>query len=151
MKIVFSSTWRIDEVLCHFLRLAMDAEGIDTERVVVGSTPYNSSLTCRGNEITEWLSNNPVSNFAIVDDEHGASFTAWGLSNHYVRTYLWSEYREQGLSHEAASKIIDILTQPCSASISLPNSNSTTEDHSREHIKGPVLVLFCGIPALEKI
>ena len=172
LKIVISSTWRIDVNMYTFLLSALEAGGINTAHVVLGGTPHNrSSQSCRGSEILEWLNNYPEyrNNFVIVDDGHVASFMSCGLTERCVKTEMHGENSEQGLSQRAAERVLQLLaTQhtlpplPPVPSLTVSSSSSNTVPNTitspaASHLStlsqqpySPVLILLCGIPGIGK-
>ena len=83
--IVISSTWRLDLPLDRLVELLRVA-GFDGQ--VIGVTPDLEGLG-RGPEIAQWLRENAVESFVILDDEADVG----ALSDHLVRT---SPYRGLG-------------------------------------------------------
>ena len=157
VKIVISSTWRIDPNLMAFLLEALKAGGIDTKEVVLGGTPYSRRVgSCRGSEILEWLRINPEynENFVIVDDEHQASFMSCRLADRVVKTEMHGDERNQGLSQEAVEKVLQLFFTPrehldfaASSSVPVP---PTPNAPPVEKVEGPKLVFLCGVPGIGK-
>ena len=143
MKIVISSTWRINQNMCTFLYNALECGGINVSQVVLGGTPCIQGTTtssCRGSEIVEWLNTHPeyMENFAIADDDHVESFVRCGLVDRLVQTSMHGTEHEQGLNEEAAEKILRIL---CHSYEVIPSAGA---------IQKPRLVFLCGIPGIGK-
>lgn len=100
-KVVVSSTWRL------FLMDSLKS-GIDTllpdigSSVIVGKTPHNGFADkTRGSEIAEWLANNPVDQYVIIDDD---SDLLPSQIDNFVQT-SW----KTGLQDEHMHKAIAIL------------------------------------------
>jgi hypothetical protein len=144
LKIVITSTWRIDISMRTFLVCALESAGIQTSEVVLGDTPITHS--CRGSEIREWLNMHPIywDNFVIVDDEHMSSFVAYGLADRCVQTLMHGEASLQGLSYEAAERIVCLFRTPHEGSLPLPPVAAAAPS------PGPKLVFLCGIPGIGK-
>ena len=63
VSIVLSSSWRIGMANTHEIAKFLDLPIID-------KTPYmDKPYSCRGEEIKQWLSENPVDAYAIIDDD----------------------------------------------------------------------------------
>jgi len=105
-KIVISSTWRIsyrcdyDDTHRKFWKAIMkNLASIGVHKRVIGITPSCESRI-RGDEITEWLSNNQTDNFVIIDDDSDMS----DLINHLAQCN-WSD----GITKDVKDKAIEIL------------------------------------------
>jgi hypothetical protein len=106
--IVISSSWRITYGT-DALHSMLELRGF-TGRVI-GVTPQRSGRQ-RSREIAEWLAENRVEAFAIVDDENDAGV---GYTPRFVQTSF-----EEGLTREHASKLVRVLTTPLRLSSSAP-------------------------------
>lgn len=87
--VILSSTWRVDPVLCAFLRRTLEGAGV----AVGGATPHTADATGRGGEILRYLraSDVVVDSFVILDDEHAESFELCELTPRFARTKMASE------------------------------------------------------------
>lgn len=98
-KIVVSSTWRLYHNKIE-LYAFLSSYGFNGE--IIGYTPDLKGEKGRGQEINQWLSQNPqVTAFAIVDDD---SFDI--SSDKLVKTSF-----DVGITDENANKLIEILNQ----------------------------------------
>lgn len=91
-KVVLSSSWRLWEP--HKQHVADHIEFIDV-------TLDNKGLTDRGCEIQKWLEENPVDNYAILDDNGD-----FHKDQHLFRTVILT-----GLTGEVANRVIEHLNQ----------------------------------------
>lgn len=101
-KIVVSSSWRIEHSLENLKKIFIDNRIIGE---VIGCTPVLG--TDRSAEISVWLSNNPVDNFVILDDDRLEAARDCSdplFDEHFVRT-SWLD----GLQDRHADKAIRIL------------------------------------------
>ena len=105
-KIVISSTWRIsyrcsyDDPHRKFWKALMkNLASIGIHKRVIGITPSCESRI-RGDEITEWLNNNQVDNFVIIDDDSDMA----DLMNHLAKCN-WSD----GITKDVRDNAIRIL------------------------------------------
>lgn len=158
LKIVISSSWRFEADMYAFLLSALEAGGINTAQVVLGGTPYDrNSQSCRGSEIVQWLSSNPIygENFVIVDDGHITSFDFCGLSHRFVKTWMHGDESKQGLCQEAAEKILHLLLPSVESSVPLLMDHSESFLSSApapviHYDQGPKLIMLCGMPGIGK-
>jgi hypothetical protein len=104
-QVVVSSSWRIGGIaegsLFRKAMVAADPSGV-VLRSVIAATPISyEARRVRGDEIQEWLDENPdVTAFAIVDDNSDMAH----LSDHLVLT-TWAA----GLTDELADELIQKL------------------------------------------
>lgn len=95
-KIVISSSWRKlfdhEDIISHFVGYGIGGDNI------IDFTPILRDH--RGNEIQDWLNNNKVDNFAIVDDDADMCH----LLPHLIQTNY-----KTGLTKEIADKVIEKL------------------------------------------
>ena len=104
-KIVISSSWRKDgaENIATYLTL----KGFDYPNSVIDITGSFSGIasdgkmitSCRGMEISEWLSRHEIESFAILDDE------VYDISYYYTNEVV----QVKGLTGNDADAIISIL------------------------------------------
>ncbi|MBE3086037.1 MAG: hypothetical protein IMZ64_07460 [Bacteroidetes bacterium] len=108
-KVVISSTWRMSglEVMQQMFKdreIAVDVIGITPTEVDVverGTLEYYD-LVDRGHEIQQWVNDNEVSNYVILDDHN--DFTPEQLEFHYVDCS-----GKEGFNYNAMAKALKIL------------------------------------------
>lgn len=106
-KIVISSAWRIqhsaEELQAYFKHCGFTGEIIGVTPVLlnVDLDPEDPDEWERGDEIQEWLDNNEVENFIILDDDSDMGY----LKLHLVKTSF-----EVGLTAEDAAVVIKELS-----------------------------------------
>ena len=95
-KIVISSSWR----RLHDYPLT-EEKLVNLGLPIVGTTPYIRGN--RGEEIREYLQNNKVDTFAILDDEIFPDF--YELENYLVKTSFYDD----GLTYDEIEELVRIL------------------------------------------
>lgn len=110
-----------------FLLAALRAGGIDTETVVIDSTPVDSGG--RGVEVRDWLLMHPSHDmYCIVDDGHTESFEQCGFMPRLVQTYIGCSTDEyEGLTRVHAQSLVDLFTIPgeiCSEDVTVNPAES---------------------------
>lgn len=109
--IVLSSTWRLQEAGIVALMRGLDMVGIDSRKVIVGSTPSFPGGR-RAHEIADWLqSHGPCASWAAVDDLDLWSEDPKRMNRHAVKTLLSS-----GLQQSHAQELARILRDDANAS-----------------------------------
>lgn len=119
-KIVISSTWRMSGLNIMkemWLKRGLPGEVIDitpTEVDVVGrGTCKFYDLVDRGFEIQQWIDDNCVENYCIIDDDNDMLPSQM---NNFVRTANNQDHPDcvdfgYGLTKKCAEKVIEILNQ----------------------------------------
>jgi len=97
-KIILSSTWRVGRTLRYTKHKIFSHYGLD--EYLIDQTPFNGFEVERGTEIREWLQNNDVDSFVIIDDDGDMC----ELINSLVRTSA-----VYGLTKQLAERCISIL------------------------------------------
>jgi len=167
LKLVISSTWKVDETMMTFLIAALEASGI-VSSTVLGTTPSGMS---RGAEIASWLETHPEyqSNFVIVDDGHELSFAEFNLAHRFVKTeMITSNEEEEGLGAVAAAKIVELLRVDNVVQVRYDDDGCDNDgfkivkksgkrrqktkesEQGRNMDESPKLVFLCGVPGLGK-
>ena len=108
-KVVMSSSWRgmykyylktgngnLDVKYLNYLFKVFEIDVIDCTPVLEGS---------RGDEIREWINNNNVTNFVILDDEIFSDF--YELKNNLVKTEFYGKHG--GLLNKHVKEAINLL------------------------------------------
>jgi len=95
-KVVVSSSWR-RLMVYSLLEEKLTSLGIP----IVGTTPYINGN--RGDEIREYLEDNKVADFVILDDDIFKDFNE--LENYLVKTSFY----EDGLNDEISKEVVRIL------------------------------------------
>ena len=95
-KIVISSSWR----RLHDYPLT-EEKLVNLGLPIVGTTPYIKGN--RGEEIREYLQNNKVDTFAILDDEIFPDF--YELENYLVKTSFYDD----GLTYDKVEELVRML------------------------------------------
>lgn len=93
-KVVISSSWRIFHSL-NFIKQVLENSGFRGE--IVGKTPGGGGV--RGPQIQEWLDNNPVESFVILDDSADMEHLLPKLVRTDCQYGLQEKHVEEALSH----------------------------------------------------
>lgn len=110
-KIVLSSSWRIgwdkNSELC-------DSHGIYLNNKLRKSNLFildrTKSLSCRGEEIKQWIDSHNVEEWIVLDDKIFRDYEEIGILEHLVKTTFYGEYGESGgLRDEHVKQAIKIL------------------------------------------
>lgn len=107
-KIVLSSSWRIgwdkNSELC-------DSHGVYLNNKLRKSNLFildrTKSLSCRGEEIKQWIGNYNVEGWVVLDDEIFKDYKELGILSHLVKTTFYGE--EGGLQEEHVKQVISVL------------------------------------------
>lgn len=143
MKIVVSSTWRLGETLESMQAVLTKLGKIPPERVIgltpVGRRRSDGGSCLRGDEIAEWLKNNPgVERFVIVDDDGDMG----DLMDHLIQT-KW----RLGLMRDDAVKIINRFNHPWAGASGWDLTklkDAKTVNHSIAETVGVVTTTYWG-------
>lgn len=110
-KIVVSSSWRIgcersgrESIFGSVLYKKLVKRLKDYEMEVYDITPSLWTGTQRGDEIREWLSNNKIDNFIILDD--ASDMREYTEKENFIHTTY-----KRGLTEELKNKAIEILNK----------------------------------------
>lgn len=106
-KIILSTSWREhwDETSQNCDNIGIEINNIFARHGlhIFGKTPMLNS--CREDEITDWLKNNPeVTNFVVLDDRF---LDSERIKGHFVKTSGYSK----GLDDASVEKAIEILNR----------------------------------------
>lgn len=107
-KIVLSSSWRIgwnkNSELC-------DSHGVYLNNKLRKSNLFildrTKSLSCRGEEIKQWIDSHNVEGLVVLDDEIFKDYEELGILPHLVKTTFYGE--EGGLQEEHVNQAISVL------------------------------------------
>jgi len=98
-KIVISSTWRKYDSHCARIRSMFSKYGFP-DNIIISSTPRHAD-GIRGKEILQWLKENPVDKYVVLDDE---SFDIKDYTDRLVKTDM-----HKGLTEKDADAAIRML------------------------------------------
>lgn len=105
-KIVISSTWRgsadvsyHSPIRKYWKAIIKNLGSVGLHNKIIGTTPLLEEPSIRGREITEWLKNNKVDNFVILDDDDDMGT----LKDHLSQCGL------EGITENVREKAIKIL------------------------------------------
>lgn len=111
-KIVVSSSWRIDYIRngaeCRGIYRKLKDRLLDYGMKIYDITPIHGIECQRGDEIREWLFENEVENFIILDDN--SDMCEYENTRHFIRT-TW----KHGLTEELKDRAIEILNDSYSS------------------------------------
>ena len=107
-KIVLSSSWRVgwdkNSELC-------DSHGVYLNNKLRRSNLFildrTKSLSCRGEEIKQWIDSHNVEEWVVLDDEMFRDYKELGILEHLVKTTFYGE--SGGLRDEHAKQAVKIL------------------------------------------
>ena len=107
-KIVLSSSWRTgwdkNSELC-------DSHGVYLNNKLRKSNLFildrTKSLSCRGEEIKQWIDSHNVEEWVVLDDEMCRDYKELGILEHLVKTTFYGE--SGGLRDEHAKQAVKIL------------------------------------------